>query len=228
MLSLQQHTEMPVVTINHLLTYLKEEIHFVQPFFHNPHFFIVTNKDAKSIDFMCSHGKLKNEEMDDSFQKRMIVLSMETIQEASFSKTPAIRYGDEMFPNALPGWISLGSPIYINNKRKGYVSLNYQSEVHISYIVNIFCYIIKTVEWQLNNVDTSHKEQELEKKFKVFQLTKKECEITYCLLENISIKDISKHHFISVETVRTHVKNIYNKVGVNNRVDLIRTFVYHG
>ncbi|MFB0830477.1 helix-turn-helix transcriptional regulator [Brevibacillus laterosporus] len=225
MLSLQQHTEIPIVTINHLLAYLKEEIHFVQPFFHNPHFFIVTNKDANSIDFMCSDGKTMNKELDDSFKKKMIAFSMETIQEASSTRNPAICYGNEMFPNELPGWISLGSPIFINNTKKGYISLNYQSEEHISYIVNIFCYIIKTVEWRLNNVSTSHKEQELEKKCKDFQLTKKECEIVHSLLENISIKDISKHHFISVETVRTHVKNIYNKVGVNNRVDLVRRFV---
>nr|WP_238332975.1 helix-turn-helix transcriptional regulator [Brevibacillus laterosporus] len=222
MLSLQQHSKMPVVTINHLLVYVKEEIHFVQPFFHNPHFFIVTNKDAQSVDFMCSHGEMRN---DDSFEKKMIAFSMKTIQEATFTKAPAIRYGEEMYPKSLQGWISLGSPVYINNKKKGYVSLNYQSEEHISYIVNIFCYIIKTVERRLNNAGPSHKEQELKKKFKDLQLTKKECEIAYCLLENISIKDISKHHFISVETVRTHVKNIYNKVGVNNRVDLIRTFV---
>jgi DNA-binding CsgD family transcriptional regulator len=51
-------------------------------------------------------------------------------------------------------------------------------------------------------------------------LTLKEVDILKYLNEGYNNKVISEKLFISPNTVKSHIKNIYNKVNVNNRLDL--------
>jgi DNA-binding CsgD family transcriptional regulator len=56
-------------------------------------------------------------------------------------------------------------------------------------------------------------------------LTEREKEIAILLLHGESNKTISNKLHISEDTVKTHVKNIYRKLDVNNRVQLINTLM---
>ncbi|MCQ6282906.1 LuxR C-terminal-related transcriptional regulator [Bacillus sp. EB600] len=60
-------------------------------------------------------------------------------------------------------------------------------------------------------IDTSEEEREF------FQLTKREKEICYYLKRGYTYKKIAETLFISINTVNKHIKNIYQKTGVNNR-----------
>jgi DNA-binding NarL/FixJ family response regulator len=53
-------------------------------------------------------------------------------------------------------------------------------------------------------------------------LTAREIEILQCITEGNSNKDIAAALFISIETVKSHVKHIYKKLNVNNRVEAAR------
>ncbi len=53
----------------------------------------------------------------------------------------------------------------------------------------------------------------------VTDLTGRELEILQCISTGATNKEISLKLFISVETVKSHVKNIYKKMGVKNRVE---------
>jgi len=53
-------------------------------------------------------------------------------------------------------------------------------------------------------------------------LTSKEKEIVAGLVDGLSYKMIADRMFISVETVRSHIKNIYKKLHVHNKADVIR------
>ncbi len=53
-----------------------------------------------------------------------------------------------------------------------------------------------------------------------FKLTAREEEITALLVQGIEQKTIGDSLFISVKTVKAHVYNIYQKAGVNNRLEL--------
>jgi ligand-binding sensor domain-containing protein/DNA-binding CsgD family transcriptional regulator len=54
-----------------------------------------------------------------------------------------------------------------------------------------------------------------------YELTIREKEILRLVLQGASNKDIAAKLFISGSTVRNHISNIYQKVGVNSRLDLI-------
>ncbi|NVK66265.1 MAG: response regulator transcription factor [Flavobacteriales bacterium] len=80
---------------------------------------------------------------------------------------------------------------------------------------------------QLTNEDhlesITEEEQLLSDSFqKISQLSKRETEVMHILLENKTNKEISDQLKIGVETVITHRKNIYRKLGVNNVLDLYK------
>ena len=56
----------------------------------------------------------------------------------------------------------------------------------------------------------------------VCRLTKREAEVAKLLAEGMGYQEIANRTFISINTVRTHVKSVYRKLGIDNRLDLYR------
>jgi len=58
-----------------------------------------------------------------------------------------------------------------------------------------------------------------------YQISKREKEIIYMILQGKSNKEIERELFISQNTVKNHIYNIFQKVGVNSRAQLTRYFI---
>ncbi|NLK35824.1 MAG: helix-turn-helix transcriptional regulator [Gracilibacteraceae bacterium] len=54
--------------------------------------------------------------------------------------------------------------------------------------------------------------------------TEKETEVVKLLLGGYTYKEIAKNLYISENTIKYHIKNIYQKLGINNKMDLIKMF----
>jgi DNA-binding CsgD family transcriptional regulator len=54
-----------------------------------------------------------------------------------------------------------------------------------------------------------------------FSLTLREMEIVYCIIAGMSYREIAEKLCISRLTVHTHVKNIYHKLGVSSKIELV-------
>jgi DNA-binding NarL/FixJ family response regulator len=54
-----------------------------------------------------------------------------------------------------------------------------------------------------------------------FNLSDREKEILSCLVEGMSYKMIAEDCFISIETVRTHIKNLYEKLHVHSKGEAV-------
>ncbi len=67
-------------------------------------------------------------------------------------------------------------------------------------------------------------EASLEKTFAKFNISKRERQIIRLVLQGKSNVEIEKELFISVHTVKNHIYNIYQKLGVKNRFQIIRLF----
>ena len=52
-------------------------------------------------------------------------------------------------------------------------------------------------------------------------LSPREIEVLKTLIDGLSNKEIGEKLFISVSTVKTHIINIYSKLGVKNRVEAV-------
>jgi len=61
-----------------------------------------------------------------------------------------------------------------------------------------------------------------EKKETSSSLTPKEKQIVLSLVDGLSYKMIAEHENITIDTVRSHIKNIYKKLQVHTKADVIR------
>ena len=73
---------------------------------------------------------------------------------------------------------------------------------------------------KLRTAQTVNKEN-LEKLFQKYKITQREQEIIKMILDGASNKNIEDKLFISSSTVRNHIYNIYQKLGIQNRIELI-------
>ena len=58
--------------------------------------------------------------------------------------------------------------------------------------------------------------------YEIVGLTEKEKEVAECLLEGLALKEIAAKLFVSENTVKTHRSNIYRKMGVSSREELVK------
>jgi DNA-binding NarL/FixJ family response regulator len=54
-----------------------------------------------------------------------------------------------------------------------------------------------------------------------YQLTTREHEILFSLVDGLSYKKIAEKYFISISTVRTHICNVYHKLHVNSKAEAV-------
>ncbi len=74
----------------------------------------------------------------------------------------------------------------------------------------------------LVNLTTGYGRRRNEADLSIPSLTRRETQILRSLCEGLGNKEISESHNISLETVKTHIKNIYRKINAKNRVEAAR------
>lgn len=61
-----------------------------------------------------------------------------------------------------------------------------------------------------------------------YQLTPREKEILYGLVEGLSYKKIADKYIVSISTIRTHICNIYHKLHVNSKAEAVAKILKKG
>lgn len=100
----------------------------------------------------------------------------------------------------------------------GYV-LKSVSTSELVRIIRCFCHGQLIISPYLVNLTLDLKEKEEPESTTGVELTEREREILKCITDGKSNKEISDSIFVSVETVKSHVKNLYKKLNVKNRVE---------
>ena len=59
----------------------------------------------------------------------------------------------------------------------------------------------------------------------VFALTNAEAQVTLCLVNGLKLADIAEHNGTALETVRSQLKSVFYKLGVNTQQDVIRIII---
>ncbi|SRX54877.1 tetratricopeptide repeat protein [Aequorivita sp. CIP111184] len=80
---------------------------------------------------------------------------------------------------------------------------------------------IKELENKANSKDEINQENFIAH-LNEFNLTKREIEVCSLIAEGLNNNEIAKAMFVSKNTIKTHIKNIYSKLDVNNRIQAIQ------
>jgi two-component system nitrate/nitrite response regulator NarL len=63
---------------------------------------------------------------------------------------------------------------------------------------------------------------------KPFRLTVRELDVVVSVVAGLTNREIAQEHSISEQTVKHHIKNVFDKVGVSNRLELALFAIDHG
>ena len=134
----------------------------------------------------------------------------------NFGTTKPIRVKNFLFslqPIGNPGtnFSQAGRPLLRNS-----LILQEQSKHDIHYSDMSLCiYIVK---------DDNYNSRVSKKTLQNQGLTNRECQVAEYIINGASNQDIANELFLSTNTVKIHVSNIFNKIGVNSRTELIEYF----
>ena len=73
-------------------------------------------------------------------------------------------------------------------------------------------------------LEKQEEEKEKDDVYERFNISNREKEIVQMVLKGLSNNEICEKIFISLNTIKNHLKNIFKKTGVKNRIELVRLF----
>ena len=89
-------------------------------------------------------------------------------------------------------------------------------------VLSIICtYFI--IRYYFNLYKVNIKDMPLDNLIKKYDISIREKEVVSLVIQGKSNKDIADNLFISVNTVKTHIRNIYEKIGIKSRYELINS-----
>ncbi|GAA3738766.1 hypothetical protein GCM10022422_22790 [Flavobacterium ginsengisoli] len=97
----------------------------------------------------------------------------------------------------------------------------------LNYILGILVLILAVISFLLFKKVRSIQPKEIQQEISNLTLTNQEEKIAKLILENKSNKEIADELFISLSTVKTHIRNLYAKLNVTNRYELADKFKNH-
>jgi ATP/maltotriose-dependent transcriptional regulator MalT len=75
---------------------------------------------------------------------------------------------------------------------------------------------------KLEREEGRNKEVDLAKKVEKYKLSAREAEVLKYIAQGLKNKEIADKMFVSLSTVKTHTKNIFDKMDVRNRIEAVR------
>ena len=103
--------------------------------------------------------------------------------------------------------------IFLKNGKKFHVQCSLIQK--IDHAVTVSQFVVTLSDLSCENM----LEPNLQEKF---HLTRREADIIYCIMAEMSCGEIAEKLYISKLTVHTHIKNIYRKLGINNKIELFK------
>ena len=82
------------------------------------------------------------------------------------------------------------------------------------------------LNFQMHDFLAKYKAHVLEERMDEYKLSNREKEVAEKICEGRLIKEIASKLFVSIHTVRNHIRHIYEKCEVQNRVELLNKLKY--
>lgn len=117
--------------------------------------------------------------------------------------------------------------IYITSHSDSHTLEGVKKTMPYGFIVKPFSErdLFSAVEIAIFRYESEKKDEELSlekvNQLSLRPLTPIEFEVLMSLVEGLKNQEIADKHFVSINTVKTHIKNIYSKLNVHNRASLV-------
>ena len=149
----------------------------------------------------------KTKEKDDKIHK----LALDKHQNEETAKSNFNRF----IITAVLGLVSIAllSLLYLMFRKKTDLELQLKNDEIQNYILKI---------GELNDLNKEETGEDISNRFKEFDLSKREIEVLKHIANGLKNEDISEKMFVSKNTIKSHITNIYAKLDVKNRIQAIK------
>ncbi|MEK5420120.1 hypothetical protein BSK49_07595 [Paenibacillus odorifer] len=196
-----------------------------------PHLFLLADDEGMCLQLFASSkqlNQLKEHYIAPGTHFAMKDLGINAISIAMESGSTTVVKGEEHSLELFFSWSSICTPIQSEGKVLGYLNMSFDSVEDVIFAVLLVEKIVRNIEERLDWMNPIAQKKRINRNFEDFHLTNKEKEVAYCWLEGHSRSAIAQMLTISQETVRFHVKHIYEKVGVNHQVEFVKKVMFSG
>lgn len=148
---------------------------------------------------------------------------------ASLKKDVSYAIRNEHYRKSSKNLSCVAAPIIFNNKILGYIGLSAVNKGMVTPHFRVFIESLSKIiehEVSMNYLQDNIIEyiyaanEEFDDNNLLVCLSDKEKQVAHCVLKGYSNNSIAKSLFISETTVKTHLKSIFEKYGVNNRTNM--------
>lgn len=135
--------------------------------------------------------------------------------------------GHEHDLQLLSQWTCICAPIKLHDTIIAYLDLSFHASLDVTFAIPILKQLIHKIERALIDDPSSVNQAHIISIFKKYHLSPREKEIALLWLGGSSRGEIAEQKEVSVETVRSHIRNIYRKTGVSRKSEFIKSFLIY-
>lgn len=211
----------------HWISAVQKEIESLWPFFDEPCVFLLTDPEGIVVQTIESTSLRKDLEMlnigiGTSFAWEHA--GNNAISLAIHTQTTVAINGAQHDLAMFQTWQCVCIPLRIGGEIYGYVDISFQANESMSCAVPLLELLVKCASEKMIKINTRTQLERTYELFDSYELTPREKDVGYFLLQHCTAAKIAKHLGISKETVRTITKNIYIKAEVHSKGQFILTF----
>lgn len=210
-----------------LIQVLSNEIKAIEETLQAAHFFIIVDTSGVILKLQGNDDILQRIDMLNIGPGTSVMVEhsgYNAIAVAMETGMIALVQGKEHTLNLFHSWNCICSPIRVKGTIQAYVNLTFPVEIDPTFAVPLLQHIARMTEKRLqtDGINTGH--EIVYKTFETYQLTGRQKEVAYAWLQGYTYTQIAQSLYISIHTVRTILKTVYDKTGVNSKSAFIRKF----
>lgn len=205
-----------------LISIVREELDLIKVTINKPYVFVLTDHNAVALDVIGPKVILDSLEQHNVGVGTSFALEhagINAISVAMLLHRIAIVQGGEHSLDFFTHWSCVCLPIHIGSKIFGYLDLSLGADEDVTLAVPLIEYIVRNVEHILERIDPEARKMWIIERLSRYDLTNKEKEVGYYWFEGKTRPEIAKIFILSENTVRTHINNLSEKMGVRGRVE---------
>lgn len=149
-------------------------------------------------------------------------IGIHAVSIAILTGQPAIVAGYQHSMLLFQGSTSMCRPVFFDDQLIGYLGLSFLTHIDYLFAIPLLEQVVQKIESDL--IHSRHQMDTVQNLMGQCKLTKREKEIAVLWFDNLQRYEIAQTLCLSEETVRSHIRNIYAKVGVTSRGEFIKKF----
>ncbi len=199
-----------------LITLVDEALSSIKPYI-NQSLFILTDSSAIAIYISGNKSVIEDKSLRIGSSFDINHAGINAISLAKQLNAFAYIKGKEHTLQCLTDWQCFCTPIQMGKRIMGYLNMSLNLQDRTELAAPLLLILQQNIQSRLLEQNPDTKKIKLNKLFDCYKLSNREKEVAFFWADHMTKQEIADRMFLSKETIRTHIKNIYGKMKVGEK-----------